>query len=154
MREVRKYDRPGEWEVVIAYDKRGVEKEWVGVVDGRGGGEYRLSVTAEHTARDAKGRVVVRAVADRGARVTLTGMIKIHKAAQGTDNFLELRVLLLDDKSVATVDPQLEIEANEVKAGHAASVSRLDEQEVEYLMSRGIARERAKEEIVAGWLEG
>jgi Fe-S cluster assembly protein SufD len=54
--------------------------------------------------------------------------------------------------SSASVDPQLEIMSDEVKAGHGASVSRIDENQIEYLMSRGIEREDAEEQIVEGWL--
>lgn len=145
-------NKPGKYEFVIPYDKEGEEKEWRGRVRAEEKGEYELKVVAIHKATNTKGRVVVKAIARHGAQVKIAGMIKIEKKAQGTDNFLELRVLLLDNESRATADPQLEIEANEVKAGHAASVSKIDEEQILYLMSRGLSRERAEEEIVKGFL--
>lgn len=153
MKTVKKYRKPGVYEVVVSFDHAGVEKEWVGILRAEEKGEYELRVTAEHTATSTRGRMVVRAVVSGGAHLKLSGIIKIHKDAQGTDNFLELRVLLLDDQSRATADPQLEIEANEVKAGHAASVSRIDAEQALYLMSRGLSKAAAEEEIIEGWLQ-
>jgi len=154
MKIIRRYEQPGEWEEVIRYDKEREEKKWMGMVRTSEAGEYKLSVRMEHVVAMTQGRVVVRAVVSGGARVEILGMIKIAKEAQGTDSFLELRVLLLDDISFAAVEPQLEIEANEVSAGHAASVSELDESQVQYLQSRGLSRESAEKEIVDGWLKG
>lgn len=148
----KQYNKPGEWEVIVPYDKDGEEKIWIGVVRADKKGEYDLKVTAEHRALNTRGRIVVKAVASGGAQVKLTGMIKIYKKAQGTDNFLELRVLILDEQSRATADPRLEIEANEVKAGHAASISKIDEEQVLYLQSRGLTEERASNQIVEGFL--
>lgn len=149
---VKKYDKPGIYEERISYSKSGEHKDFFAIMRAEEKGEYKLDVRAVHTMRNTGGRVVVRAIAKRGAFITLSGVIKIVKSAQITDNFLELRVLLLDDESRATVDPQLEIEANEVKAGHAASVSKIDREQILYLMSRGVSREEAESQIVEGWL--
>lgn len=148
------YIRPGVYEDEILYGKDGEQKNYFATMRAESKGEYKLNIKAVHSARNTGGRVVVRAIAKNGAQVTLSGVIKIEKSGQGTDNFLELRVLLLDDESRATVDPQLEIEANEVKAGHAASVSKIDEVQILYLMSRGMSREEAEKQIVEGWLVG
>jgi Fe-S cluster assembly protein SufD len=149
---IKKYEQPGKWEVIIPFEKVGKEREWVGIVDARQPGEYELRVVAEHSAQDTKGRITVRAVSGAGAHVKVYGLIKIHKEAQKTDDFLELRVLTLD-RSVRTVaEPTLEIEANEVKASHAASVGQVDKQQVLYLMSRGLTKIAAEGEIVRGFL--
>ena len=80
------------------------------------------------------------------------GMIKIDKGANGVDDFLEMRLLLLDDKSQAVAEPKLEIETNEVKASHAATVGKIDEEQVFYLTSRGITGKEAERLIVDGFL--
>jgi Fe-S cluster assembly protein SufD len=94
----------------------------------------------------------VKAVAGARAHVKITGMIKIYKAAQKPDDFLELRVLTLDKSARAVAEPELEIEANNVRASHAASVGQVDKEQMLYLMSRGMSREQAQEQIVNGWL--
>lgn len=149
---IKTFDQPGLHEVVIPFAKTGEQREWVGIVDGRSPGEYELRVTADHQAVGTGGRITVRGVAGAGSVVKVYGMIKIRKEAQQTDDFLELRVLTLDKTSRAVAEPMLEIEANDVKASHAASVGQVDKEQILYLMSRGLSQEDAKSEIVAGWL--
>ena len=150
---IKKYDKPGKWEVVIPFTKEGEEKEWWGIVDARMPGEYELQVIAEHEVGGTKGRITVRAVAGAGAHVKIYGLIKIHKEAQQTDDFLELRVLTLDKTARAIAEPTLEIEANEVRASHAASVGMVDSEQILYLCSRGLTEIMARNYIVQGFLE-
>lgn len=149
---VKMFGKPGKWEIVIPFMKVGEEREWVGIVDARQPGEYELRVVAEHRAAGTKGRITVRAVAGAGSHVKIYGLIKIYKEAQQTDDFLELRVLTLDKTARAIAEPTLEIEANEVKASHAASVGKVDPEQMLYLMSRGLSHGQAQREIVRGWL--
>jgi len=79
-------------------------------------------------------------------------MIKINKDAQGVDDFLEMRALMWGKSSVALAEPQLEIEANQVKASHAAAVGRMDEEQLFYLQSRGMKRKKAEKMIVDGFM--
>jgi Fe-S cluster assembly protein SufD len=84
--------------------------------------------------------------------VHLSGLIRIAREAQDTDDFLELRVLTLDEAARATAEPKLEIEANQVKASHAASVGPVDPEQILYLESRGLTSERAVALLVDSWL--
>jgi len=154
MKTRRFFNQPGEYQVKLQYRKEGETKDFVGVVRAETKGEYNIKILVEHLVRGTKGRVVVRAVASGGARVELSGMIKISQEAQNTESFLELRALILDEESRASVDPKLEIMANEVKAGHAASVGQMDENQVQYLQSRGITDAQARRLIIEGFLQG
>ncbi len=149
---VKQYNQPGKWEVEIPLDKVGEEISWVGIIDARAPGDYQLHVTSNHQVVGTKGRITVKAVVGANAKITIKGVIKIAKEAQETDAFLEIRVLLLDSTAYATADPELEIEANNVKASHAASIGQIDPEQVMYMMSRGLSEDKAKEEIVKGWL--
>lgn len=143
---------PGEKRVKVDFTKKGEEVEVLGLVLGEDKGEYVLDVVADHKAGDTKGKVEVRAIAKGGAVVRLSGMIKIRKGAGRVEDFLELRALVLDEKSRAYAEPKLEIEADDVVASHAASVSQVDPEQVYYLRSRGIEEERAEELLVEGFL--
>jgi Fe-S cluster assembly protein SufD len=66
---------------------------------------------------------------------------------------LTQNVILLNPKSHATANPELEIENNDVSSRHAASVAQIDEEKIFYLMSRGVSREEARKMIVSGFLE-
>lgn len=149
---IKKYSNPGKWEKTITLENVGEDREWLGIIDAREPGRYELSVVAEHRAPQTKGRIIVKAVVAKGANVAVAGMIKICNKAQETDSFLELRVLMLDKTAKASVDPKLEIEANNVKAGHAATVGEIDSEQVLYLMSRGLDENQARQEIIKGWL--
>lgn len=149
---MKRYSKPGKWEIVIPFEKVGEEISWIAIVDGREPGEYELRVVADHRVAKTKGRITVKAVAGADAHIKITGMIKIRKEAQETDDFLELRVLTLDASARAVAEPELEIEANNVKASHAASVGQVDRDQILYLMSRGLSRDQAQEQIVSGWL--
>lgn len=151
-RGVVKVNKPGVYDFVVNFDRVGQAREWVGVIDAREAGEYELRVVADHRVAQTKGRITVRAVAGAGAHVKITGMIKIRKEAQETDDFLELRVLTLDKSARAVAEPELEIEANNVKASHAASVGQVDRDQILYLVSRGLSENQAVSEIVGGFL--
>ncbi len=149
---IQKYDQPGTWEVVLPFTKVGQEQTWTGIIDARQPGVYELTVVATHTAQGTRGRITVRAVCGAGARVAVRGLIRIAKEAQDTEDFLELRILTLGKTALATAEPELEIEANQVKASHAASVGPVDEEQLLYLMSRGLSRAEAVGTIVRGFL--
>ena len=80
-------------------------------------------------------------------------MIRVDPGAQRTDAFQESRNLLLSDGAHADAIPGLEIEANDVRCTHAATVARLDAEQIFYLMSRGLTRAEAEHLLVGGFLE-
>ena len=96
--------------------------------------------------------VLIKAVVEEGVKLEARGLIKITKNVKNIDVFLRYKVLMLGKNSEATVMPQLEIESDEVKAGHAASIGRVDEEQVFYLMSRGLKRKEAVKLIVEAFL--
>lgn len=79
--------------------------------------------------------------------------IVIPKDAQRCESFVSQKFVLLDKSAVADVVPALEIEASDVKAGHASSIAPLDEEKVFYLTSRGISEQDAKKLLIEGLLQ-
>jgi Fe-S cluster assembly protein SufD len=104
---------------------------------------------APHTTSDLLYKGVL---ADR-ARSVFSGMIRVHPGAQKTDAYQQNRNLLLSDDARADSIPNLEIGANDVRCSHGATVAPLDEDEIFYLESRGIARPEATKIIVDGFFE-
>ena len=78
-------------------------------------------------------------------------MIKAQKDAQRIDGFQANRNLMLDRTARADSIPGLEIEADDVACTHASTIGKMDEEEVFYLMARGIPRQRAVEMVVEGF---
>jgi Fe-S cluster assembly protein SufD len=85
------------------------------------------------------------------ARSEYSGLIKVLPGAQGTDAYQANRNLVLSEDAMARSIPQLEIEANEVRCTHGATVSPVEEEHLFYLMSRGIDRVTAQKLIVFGF---
>lgn len=90
-------------------------------------------------------------ILDRGT-LTFNGIGHIIKGAKQADAQQESRVLMLSDKARGDANPILLIDEFEVTAGHAASVGRVDPEEMYYLMSRGIEQEEAERLVIRGFL--
>lgn len=99
-----------------------------------------------------KEEIEIKVVVEEGGKLEAKGLLKIAKNVSKIDVFLRYKVLLLGKNSWATVKPELEIESNDVKAGHAASIGRIDEEQLFYLQSRGLSRQEAEKEIIKAFL--
>ena len=146
-------DVPGDYEYRYDLIQEGEEVEVVGIIRAEIEGEYVLRIGVNHRGRKTKGRVKIRGIVERGASVKVDGLVRIEKEADEADDVLDMKVLLLDDKAEAEVDPKMEILANNVKAAHAASVGRIDEEQLFYLQSRGLDRQEAEKLIIRGFLD-
>ena len=125
----------------------------VEIIFGIGNQSFDISSNLIHSAPNTKGRVLVKSVMKDTSQSLFKGMIKINKNAKSTESYLAGHAILLDKGAKSDAIPGLEIESNEVKATHSASVSQIDEKQIFYLMSRGLSEESAKREIVGGFLE-
>lgn len=144
--------KPGEKEIKVSFGEEGREEEILGLILGEEAGKYDLRVLVDHEKGESRGRVMIKGVVLGGGDLKMEGIIKIREEAQGVDEFLEMRVLLVGEEARARVEPKLEIEANEVKASHAATVGRIDKEEIFYLQSRGIGKKEAEKMLVEGFL--
>lgn len=100
-----------------------------------------------------EGEVEVRAVVEDGGFFRGKGTIVIAKNVSRINAFLSFKVLLLGKNARAEVEPELEIDSNDVKASHSASVGQIDEEQLFYLMSRGLDRQESVKMIVRAFLE-
>jgi len=82
-----------------------------------------------------------------------SGMIKVHPGADKTDAYQTNRNLLLSEEALASSLPGLEIEASDVKCSHGATSGKLDENELFYMLSRGISKKAAQQLLIFGFLE-
>jgi FeS assembly protein SufD len=131
----------------------GSSAEDVEIIFGTERQSFDVTSNLLHHGQNSRGRVLVKSVMKDMSKSLFKGMIKIGKEAKATESYLAGHAILLDKAAKSDAIPGLEIETNEVKATHSASVAQLDEAQVFYLMSRGLSREGAKREIVNGFLE-
>lgn len=85
------------------------------------------------------------------ARTIYQGLIKIHRDAQRSDAYQANRNLILSNKARADSIPSLEIEANDVRCTHGATVGQVDDEQLFYLMSRGLSRHEAELLVIGGF---
>jgi Fe-S cluster assembly protein SufD len=104
-----------------------------------------------HNAPNTTSDLLYKGALKERSRSEYSGLIKVLKGAQGTDAYQANRNLVLSDEAMARSIPQLEIEANEVRCTHGATVSPVEEEHLFYLMSRGIDRMTAQKLIVFGF---
>lgn len=106
-----------------------------------------------HDAAHATSDLLYKGALKERARSEYSGLIKVHQGAQGTDAYQANRNLVLSEDAIARSIPQLEIEANEVRCTHGATVSPVEEEHLFYLMSRGIDRVTAQKLVVFGFFK-
>ncbi|HEX2235281.1 MAG TPA: Fe-S cluster assembly protein SufD [Actinomycetota bacterium] len=104
-----------------------------------------------HSALHATSDLLYKGALKERSRSEYSGLIKVEPGAQGTDAYQANRNLVLSSDAMARSIPQLEIEANEVRCTHGATVSPVEEEHLFYLMSRGIDRVTAQKLVVFGF---
>ncbi|MFK7803902.1 MAG: Fe-S cluster assembly protein SufD [Anaerolineae bacterium] len=114
---------------------------------------FDLDTQQNHNAPNTDSDLLYKGAMKHQARSVWQGMIKSKKEAQKTNGFQANRNLLLESTARADSIPGLEIEADDVACTHASTVGKVDEEELFYLMSRGIPRELALRIIVQGFFD-
>jgi Fe-S cluster assembly scaffold protein SufB len=131
----------------------GASSEDVEIVFGTEKQLFDITSNLDHAGYSTRGRVMVKSIMKDESKSLFKGMIKIRKDAKISEAYLAGHAILLNKGSHSDAIPGLEIETNEVKATHSASVSQIDEEQIFYLMCKGLDRESAKREIVHGFVE-
>lgn len=105
-----------------------------------------------HEALHTKSLTKLRAVFLDHAAFNNDGMIRIKKGAKNANGFFDSKVLLFDNAKGRSV-PSLEIDENEVKAGHGSTIGRPDRNQIIYMQSRGISEKEAEKLIITGFFD-
>jgi Fe-S cluster assembly protein SufD len=105
----------------------------------------------DHKSPHAESDLLYKGALYDSSRAVFRGIIRVHPGAQHTDAYQTNRNLLLSGEARADSLPNLEIEADDVKCSHGATVGQLDEEELFYLMARGIPRAQAERLVVFGF---
>ena len=131
----------------------GASAELLGVYFATAGQFFEHRMHVDHAVPHAKSRVNYKgALAGQDAHTVWIGDVLIRAVAEGTDTYELNRNLLLSDGARADSVPNLEIETGEiVGAGHASTTGRFDDEQLFYLMSRGISLENARRLVVRGF---
>src|SRR3989344_3994114 len=136
-------------DVVLAGENASMEV--VGLLMAKGERQTALEVYITHAAPNTKSNVNVRAVLRGKSTFAFRGNVKIEKGAKGADAYLRSDALLFDDAKMGDDTPALEILEPDEGAGHAATIGKVDERMLFYLMSGGLTRVEAEKLLVQGF---
>ena len=142
----------GRHETSIVLDGRGAELDYAGAWAASGTTEREHILSVLHSAEKTRSRSVLKAVLSDEARIAFRGLIEVTRSAPGTDAYLQNRNLLLDDGARAESLPQLKIDQDDVACSHGSATGGPREDELFYLMSRGLDAASASETIALGHL--
>ncbi len=106
-----------------------------------------------HFAPNTSSKIVSKSISKDGGRASYRGLLKVHKGMGGVRSNVVCDALLLDPQSRSDTYPYIEIDDEDVTIGHEASVSKIGEEQLFYLMSRGMSEEEATTMIVSGFIE-
>jgi Fe-S cluster assembly protein SufB len=106
-----------------------------------------------HFAPHTTSKVTSKSISRAGGRASFRGLLKVYKGAHGAKSNVVCDALLLDPQSRTDTYPTIEIDEDDVTIGHEASVSKVGEEQLFYLMSRGLSEEEATTMVVSGFIE-
>ncbi|MDV2582086.1 Fe-S cluster assembly protein SufB [Alkalibacillus haloalkaliphilus] len=106
-----------------------------------------------HLAPNTSSTIVSKSISKQGGKVTYRGIVHFGKKAEGARSNIECDTLILDNESTSDTIPYNEVLNENISLEHEAKVSKVSEEQLFYLMSRGISEEEATEMIVMGFIE-
>jgi len=106
-----------------------------------------------HAAPNTTGQIISKSISKNGGRSSYRGLVKVEKGAKDAKCNVVCDALILDPESRSDTYPYIEINENDVSIGHEASVSRIGEEQLFYLTSRGLTEAEASTMIVNGFIE-
>lgn len=122
------------------------------VTIGRGNQTQNFTTKVVHFGKHSEGWILKHGVQKDSATSIFNGIGKIEHGASKSNAQQSSRVLMLDEKARGDASPILLIDEDDVMAGHAASVGRVDPVQLYYLMSRGIPKREAERLVIHGFL--
>jgi len=108
---------------------------------------------AIHAAPHTRSRIISKSISKDGGRTSYRGLVRVYPGAEGSVVSVNCDALILDEISRSDTYPYMEIEEDNVTIGHEATVSKISDEQLFYLMSRGIPQEEAAAMIVTGFVE-
>jgi Fe-S cluster assembly protein SufB len=106
-----------------------------------------------HAAPETTSTIVSKSISKDGGRTSYRGLVKVDEGATNSRSHVRCDALILDDKSRSDTYPYMEIGEQDARIGHEATVSKVGEEQLFYLMSRGLNEQQAMGMIVNGFIE-
>ena len=132
---------------------RGARAEILSIAFAGKGQTLDAGAKAIHLAPDTSSTIINKSVSKDGGKTNFRGFVKIFPGAENSKSHTKCDALILDEHSNSETIPQLDIDDNRVNVGHEATVGKVGEEQLFYLMSRGLTEDEAIAMIVNGFFE-
>ena len=142
----------GKKDVDISLSGQGANVQILGIIIGKKG-QATIHTLQHHTAPDTQSDLLIKSVMFGPSSLSYDGLIKIDPGAQKSNAYQRNENLLMSDRATVDTRPELEIQANDVRCTHGATIGKIDEEILFYLMSRGIDRKEAERLVIKGFFE-
>lgn len=139
--------------VKLEIERTGSVGKILGVIIGSDKSTIRLKTDQHHKVGKCTSNLLIKSVLSDSSTFFFEGRIRVEPGAQKTDAYQRNENLLLDLGSRAESKPILEIEANDVRCTHAATVQPIPKEQVWYLQTRGIEEREAKKLLINGFVQ-
>ena len=106
-----------------------------------------------HLAPETTSTIISKSIAKDGGVSTYRGLVKVEEGAKGAKSFVRCDALILDKDSISETKPYMEVGERDARIGHEATVSKIGDDQLFYLMSRGLSEAQAMSMIVNGFIE-
>jgi Fe-S cluster assembly protein SufD len=113
---------------------------------------HAVTISIEHLAEHSIGNIINHGIVKDQAYLHIDGIGKIHKGMKASNAQQETHVITLSDESKVDANPYLLIDEYDVFAGHGAGIGQVDEEQLYYMMSRGMSKREAEKLIILGFL--
>jgi len=131
----------------------GAKGEVISVAFANSGQHQDAGAKIIHVASNTTSTITSKSISKGGGRTSYRGLLKVHKGAENVKSFVRCDALMLDEHSRSDTYPSIEIDEDQVSIEHEASVSKISEEQLFYLQSRGLDEAAAKTMIVNGFFE-
>jgi len=115
--------------------------------------KQNIDVLIIHQAPNTIGNMTNIGIANKKGKIVLNGVEKIEKGMKQANAFQTLKGIITSDQAIVEVNPILLIDEFDVKAGHGATIGKIEEDQLYYLMSRGLNQRESEKLIINGFLK-
>jgi len=129
------------------------KSDFLGVAFAGKGQDQDTGTKVYHLAKNTTSTVRSKSIAKDGGITSYRGLISIKKGAKNCKSHVECDALMVDNISKSNTFPYMDVKEKDVELGHEASVGKISDEQVFYLMSRGLSQEQASQMIVSGFIE-
>jgi Fe-S cluster assembly protein SufB len=106
-----------------------------------------------HAAPETTSTIISKSISKDGGNATYRGKVHVEEGAKGSKSYVRCDALILDEQSSSETKPYIEVSERDAQIGHEATVSKVGDDQLFYLMSRGLSENQAMGMIVNGFIE-